>query len=84
VARRRHTEMVETAAAPAATLPTGHHFRNARTEPWHVGHEYDAIGTPGRQPLGATSTSPSTKVDGVLIRGLHGLASRAGLDQWLV
>jgi energy-coupling factor transporter ATP-binding protein EcfA2 len=66
-----NTEMVETAAAPAATVPMGHHSNAAVLELKDVGHEY-ASGTPWATTALRDINFAVHEGDGVLIHGLNG------------
>jgi energy-coupling factor transporter ATP-binding protein EcfA2 len=67
-----NTEMVETAAAPAATVPTVHHHSNEPVlELVGVGHEYGS-GTPWAKTALRDINFVVHEGDGVLIHGLNG------------
>ncbi len=66
-----NTDMVETAAAPAATMPTGHHGGEPVLELVGVGHEYGS-GTPWAKTALRDITFTVREGDGVLIHGLNG------------
>jgi energy-coupling factor transporter ATP-binding protein EcfA2 len=66
-----NTEMVETAAAPAATVPTAHHSDAPVLELVGVGHEY-ASGTPWATTALRDINFAVHEGDGVLIHGLNG------------
>ena len=66
-----NTAMVETAAAPAATLPTRHHSDAPVLELYGVGHEY-ASGTPWATTALRDINFTVHEGDGVLIHGLNG------------
>ena len=66
-----NTEMVETAAAPAATVPIGHHSDAPVLELSGVGHEY-ASGTPWATTALRDINFAVHEGDGVLIHGLNG------------
>jgi energy-coupling factor transport system ATP-binding protein len=66
-----NTQMVETAAAPAATLPTSHHSDAPVLELNRVGHEY-ASGTPWAKTALRDINFTVHEGDGVLIHGLNG------------
>src|SRR3984893_15809013 len=66
-----NTEMVETAAAPAATVPMGHHSDAPVLELSGVGHEY-ASGTPWATTALRDINFAVHEGDGVLIHGLNG------------
>ena len=66
-----NTEMVETAAAPAATVPTSHHPDAPVLELNGVGHEY-ASGTPWATTALRDINFAVHEGDGVLIHGLNG------------
>jgi energy-coupling factor transport system ATP-binding protein len=66
-----NTEMVETAAAPAATVHTGHHSDVPVLELKNVGHEY-ASGTPWATTALRDINFAVHEGDGVLIHGLNG------------
>lgn len=64
-------EMVETATAPEATVPVGHHSKSPVFELENVGHEY-ASGTPWAKTALRDITFDVHEGDGVLIHGLNG------------
>jgi energy-coupling factor transport system ATP-binding protein len=66
-----NTEMVETAAAPTATVPTAHHSDAPVLELRGVGHEY-ASGTPWATTALRNIDFTVQEGDGVLIHGLNG------------
>jgi len=66
-----NTEMVETAAAPAATVPTAHHSDAPVFELNGVGHEY-ASGTPWATTALRDINFAVHEGDGLLIHGLNG------------
>jgi energy-coupling factor transporter ATP-binding protein EcfA2 len=66
-----NTEMVETAAAPVATVPMGHHSDAPVLELKDVGHEY-ASGTPWATSALRDINFAVHEGDGVLIHGLNG------------
>ncbi len=66
-----NTEMVETAAAPAATVPTSHHSDAPVLELNGVGHEYGS-GTPWATTALRDINFAVHEGDGVLIHGLNG------------
>jgi energy-coupling factor transport system ATP-binding protein len=66
-----NTEMVETAAAPAATIATGHHPGDPVLELDGVGHEYGS-GTPWASTALRDIRFTVGEGDGVLIHGLNG------------
>ncbi len=66
-----NTEMVETAAAPAATIATGHHPGDPVLELDGVGHEYGS-GTPWASTALRDISFTVGEGDGVLIHGLNG------------
>src|SRR6476661_8145605 len=66
-----NTEMVETAAAPAATVPTAHHSDAPVLELNGVGHEY-ASGTPWATTALRDINFAVHEGDGLLIHGLNG------------
>jgi energy-coupling factor transport system ATP-binding protein len=66
-----NTEMVETAAAPAATVLMGHHSDAPVLEVKDVGHEY-ASGTPWATTALRDINFAVHEGDGVLIHGLNG------------
>ncbi|HEX4557893.1 MAG TPA: ATP-binding cassette domain-containing protein [Mycobacterium sp.] len=66
-----NTAMVETAAAPAATVATGHHSDAPVLELVGVGHEY-ASGTPWATTALRDINFAVHEGDGVLIHGLNG------------
>ncbi len=66
-----NTEMVETAAAPAATVHMGHHSDVPVLELKGVGHEY-ASGTPWATTALRDINFAVHEGDGVLIHGLNG------------
>ncbi|WP_110315589.1 DUF2232 domain-containing protein [Mycolicibacterium moriokaense] len=66
-----NTEMVETAAAPAATVSSGHHSDAPVLELIGVGHEY-ASGTPWATTALRDVNFAVHEGDGVLIHGLNG------------
>ena len=66
-----NTEMVETAAAPAATVPTAHHSDAPVLELNGVGHEY-ASGTPWATTALRDINFAVHEGDGVLIHGGNG------------
>ena len=66
-----NTEMVETAAAPAATVPMGHHSDEPVLELKGIGHEY-ASGTPWATTALRDINFAVHEGDGVLIHGLNG------------
>ena len=66
-----NTEMVETAAAPRATVATGHHPDAPVLELNGVGHEYGS-GTPWATTALRDITFAVHEGDGVLIHGLNG------------
>jgi energy-coupling factor transport system ATP-binding protein len=66
-----NTEMVETAAAPAATVPKAHHSDMPVLELNGVGHEY-ASGTPWATTALRDINFAVHEGDGVLIHGLNG------------
>ena len=66
-----NTDMVETAAAPAATVPAGHHGGNAVLELAGVSHEYGS-GTPWASTALRDISFTVGEGDGVLIHGLNG------------
>jgi energy-coupling factor transport system ATP-binding protein len=66
-----NTDMVETAAAPAATVSMGHHTDAAVLELNGVGHEY-ASGTPWATTALRDINFTVHEGDGLLIHGLNG------------
>src|SRR3954447_1256238 len=66
-----NTEMVETAAAPTATVPMAHHSDAPVLELRGVGHEY-ASGTPWATTALRNINFTVQEGDGVLIHGLNG------------
>ncbi|ODQ96616.1 ATP-binding cassette domain-containing protein [Mycolicibacterium holsaticum] len=66
-----NTEMVETTAAPAATVVAGHHSENPVLELTGVGHEYGS-GTPWAATALRDINFTVHEGDGVLIHGLNG------------
>jgi energy-coupling factor transport system ATP-binding protein len=66
-----NTEMVETGAAPAATVPKGHHSDATVLELNAVGHEY-ASGTPWATTALRDINFTVHEGDGLLIHGLNG------------
>jgi energy-coupling factor transporter ATP-binding protein EcfA2 len=66
-----NTEMVESAAAPAATLSMAHHWNAPVLELTGVGHEY-ASGTPWAKTALRDINFAVHEGDGVLIHGLNG------------
>ena len=68
---RRQHEMVETAAAPTATVAVGHHTDVPVLELTGVGHEYGS-GTPWATTALRDITFAVHEGDGVLIHGLNG------------
>jgi energy-coupling factor transport system ATP-binding protein len=66
-----NTEMVETGAAPAATVPRGHHSDATVLELNAVGHEY-ASGTPWATTALRDINFTVHEGDGLLIHGLNG------------
>src|SRR6202171_6088050 len=66
-----NTEMVETAAAPAATVQTGHHSDTPVLELVGVGHEYSS-GTPWATTALRDINFVVHEGDGLLIHGLNG------------
>jgi energy-coupling factor transport system ATP-binding protein len=66
-----NTEMVETAAAPAATVSIGHHSGASVLELVGVGHEYNS-GTPWATTALRDINFAVHEGDGVLIHGLNG------------
>jgi energy-coupling factor transporter ATP-binding protein EcfA2 len=66
-----NTDMVETAAAPRATVATGHHPDAAVLELNGVGHEYGS-GTPWATTALRDVTFTVHEGEGVLIHGLNG------------
>ena len=66
-----NTEMVETAAAPAATVPMAHHSDAPVLELVGVGHEY-ASGTPWATTALRDINFAVHEGDGLLIHGLNG------------
>jgi energy-coupling factor transporter ATP-binding protein EcfA2 len=64
-------EMVETAAAPSATVPVAHHSETAVLELNGVGHEY-ASGTPWATTALRDINFAVGEGDGLLIHGLNG------------
>jgi energy-coupling factor transport system ATP-binding protein len=66
-----NTEMVEITAAPAATLPVGHHIGDRVLELNNVGHEYGS-GTPWATTALRDINFVVHEGDGVLIHGLNG------------
>jgi energy-coupling factor transport system ATP-binding protein len=66
-----NTEMVETAAAPAATVPMGHHSDVPVLELKDVGHEYGS-GTPWATTALRDINFAVPEGDGLLIHGLNG------------
>jgi energy-coupling factor transport system ATP-binding protein len=66
-----NTEMVEITAAPAATLPAGHHIGDPVLELNNVGHEYGS-GTPWATTALRDINFVVHEGDGVLIHGLNG------------
>jgi energy-coupling factor transport system ATP-binding protein len=66
-----NTEMVETAAAPAATVATGHHPGDPVLELNGVGHEYGS-GTPWASTALRDISFTVHEGDGLLIHGLNG------------
>ncbi|MDT7760920.1 MAG: energy-coupling factor transport system ATP-binding protein [Mycobacterium sp.] len=66
-----NTEMVESAAAPAATLSMAHHSEAPVLELTGVGHEY-ASGTPWAKTALRDINFAVHEGDGVLIHGLNG------------
>jgi energy-coupling factor transport system ATP-binding protein len=66
-----NTEMVETGAAPAATVPRGHHSDATVLELNAVGHEY-ASGTPWATTALRDINFTVHGGDGLLIHGLNG------------
>ena len=66
-----NTEMVETAAAPAATVATGHHHDEPVLELSGVSHEYGS-GTPWATTALRDISFAVHEGDGLLIHGLNG------------
>ncbi len=66
-----NTEMVETTAAPTATVVPGHHSENPVLELTDVGHEYGS-GTPWAATALRDINFTVHEGDGVLIHGLNG------------
>jgi len=66
-----NTEMVETATAPAATVPMGHHSDVPVLELKDVGHEYGS-GTPWATTALRDINFAVHEGDGLLIHGLNG------------
>jgi energy-coupling factor transporter ATP-binding protein EcfA2 len=66
-----NTDMVETAAAPRATVPMGHHPDEPVLELSGVGHEYGS-GTPWATTALRDVSFTVHEGDGVLIHGLNG------------
>jgi energy-coupling factor transport system ATP-binding protein len=66
-----NTDMVETAAAPATTVATGHHTDAAVLELNGVGHEYGS-GTPWATKALRDITFTVHEGDGLLVHGLNG------------
>lgn len=66
-----NTEMVETTAAPAATVVAGHHSESPVLELTGVGHEYGS-GTPWAATALRDINFTVHEGDGVLIHGLNG------------